>query len=96
MKTRCPCHHLLQCKQFRKQWKACLIELKQVCDARWQHLEANKAFEQITPINYIASIKAKIEDLAIEDANNKLAEEIMNDFEDLFKPIPHTDGPDPP
>ena len=82
-------HHLLQCKQFKEQWKACITELKQVCDIRQCHLEMTKAFEQIKPINYIASIKATIECLAIEDTNNKLAEEIMNDFKDIFKPISH-------
>ena len=82
-------HHLLRRKQFKDQWKACLTELKQVCDARQRQLEASKAFEQIAPINYIASIKAAIERLATEDSNNKLAEDILNDFEDIFKPIPH-------
>ena len=84
-------HRLERRKQFKQQWKACLAELKDVCNIRRKRLESEKAFETIRPFNYIAAIKTTIENLAHEDANNKLAEEIMDEFSDLFKPIPHAD-----
>jgi len=86
-------HHLLRRKQFKQDWKSCIAELKEVCKTRRLHLEAQNAFESIAPqaTNYIAAIKSKIEQLANEDANNKLAQEIMDEYQDLFKPIPHAD-----
>jgi hypothetical protein len=68
-----------------------LKELKQVCNDRKQHLEDEKLFEQIPATNYIAAIQATIEALAYQDTNNKMAEEIINEYADLFKPIPHAD-----
>ena len=84
-------HRLICHKLFQQQWKYCLAELNTVCKIRRERLEHNNAFETITPMNYIAAIRSKIEDLASEDANNKLANEILEEFADVFEPIPHAD-----
>ncbi len=82
-------HRLERRKKFRKDWKMCIQELKEVCAVRLKQLESQDLFEKL---NYVAAIRGTIEILASQDANNKLAAKIVNEYNlDVFEPIPHAD-----
>jgi hypothetical protein len=68
-----------------------LEELKWHCAERRQTLEQNNLFKTTTPVCHIASIKNTIQCLASKQELGNLESKIKDEFNDIFKPIPHID-----
>lgn len=66
-----------------------LAELKWVCADRRKHIKFK--FEKVKPFDVVASIKAKIEDLAAKEKLLSLETELKSEFNKVFQPIPHID-----
>jgi hypothetical protein len=74
-------------KELKEKMKMALTELVEVCQER---LKVGKCVpEEVKPLDMAGMIKTRIECLSAEEKLRKTEEELMWEFRDVFKPIPH-------
>ncbi|KAJ7718298.1 hypothetical protein DFH07DRAFT_784980 [Mycena maculata] len=78
-------------RETDREHKTMLKELNAVCDSRRQHMENNKLFEEVKPVDVIAAVREHVEILAHWDELNKRAEDLKTGYKKIFEPMPHTD-----
>ena len=66
-----------------------VAELNMVCYDRRRHTEFK--FEQVKPIDKVATIRECIEVLAVQKELQLLRESLKTEFKDVFLEIPHID-----
>jgi hypothetical protein len=76
-------------KQLQEDWKLMVAELNMVCCDRRRHTEFK--FEQVKPIDKVATIRERIEVLAAQKELQHLGETLKTEFKDVFSEIPHID-----
>jgi hypothetical protein len=73
-------------KQARKLMVAELKWVLSVCQWEWPSID-----DPVKPVNIVAAVRECIESLAAGEKLHSLEKEIMNEFADMFTPIPHLD-----
>jgi hypothetical protein len=65
-------------------------ELDAVCQECWNVIE--EKLEKLMPVDIAAAVRTCIESLAATRRLEVLGEQVVQDFSDVFNPIPHVDA----
>jgi hypothetical protein len=77
-----------QIKQTKVHCKSLVTELKTVLADR--KLAVDASLKPVQPIDVIAAIRERVETLAAADQLKLLGEDLKTQYEDVFRPVPHT------
>jgi hypothetical protein len=69
--------------------KLMVAELKMVCAERKCITE--RSLEPVKPVDIVAAVRRQIEVLAAQEHLQKLGQQVITEFTDVFAPIPHID-----
>ena len=67
-----------------------VVELKMVCAERHVYLQHQD--EVVVPLDIVAAIRQHVETLATMDKLKQLRKELVDEFQEVFTPIPHIDN----
>ena len=74
-------------RDLQEDRKLMVAELKMVCAERACKIRNN--IEKIKPLDHIAAIRGRLEELNAQDQLHQLGESVKNKYKDIFAPIPH-------